>query len=243
MKKVSLYVREHSTRKLVKANSKTTYPMDATFVLRYGDKWETLRGHHSFAEASVAAQRKQLNLFTGEETITLSPRPRSGALDSSIDAYLDSTAEHKSHKTWLAYSKALRGFYASCRCASLAAITLETLKAFVSKMRKENLSDRTIANRLANVVCFLKTHKIDGSLTHPYVEKTVRAYREDEVRAFFKACQKYPELWLLFQFFLCTGAREQEVMHVHYSDIDYKDSIYNVTAKANWRPKDLAERD
>jgi hypothetical protein len=175
MKKVSLYVREHSTRKLVKASSKTTYPMDATFVLRYGGKWETLRGHHTFAEASVAAQRKQLNLFTGEETITLSSRPRSGALDSSIDAYLDSTAEHKSHKTWLAYSKARRGFYASCRCASLAAITLETLKAFVSKMRKENLSDRTIANRLANVVCFLKTHKIDVSLTHPYVEKTVRA--------------------------------------------------------------------
>jgi integrase/recombinase XerD len=71
----------------------------------------------------------------------------------------------------------------------------------------------------------------------------VKAYREDEVRAFFTACLKYPELWLLFQFFLCTGAREQEVMYAEYADIDFRDGIYTVTEKANCRPKDFEERE
>jgi hypothetical protein len=42
-----------------------------------------------------------------------------------------------------------------------------------------------------------------------YVEQKVRAYRPDELKSLFAAAD--PEEWLLFQFFLCTGAREQMV--------------------------------
>ena len=242
--KVTVYTRERLTRKLRRATIKDDSP-ETTFVLRFGTMWETLDHGVDFAHARIAAIGEETALLQGKATI---PEPKArvkapDALDVLIDAYLKSIEEHRSHKTSLAYSLALRAFYNSCRCASVADITEGILKKFIADMKNEKLSDRTIANRVANVVCFLRAHDSDVSLVHRYVEKTVRAYREDEVRAFFKACLKHPEQWLLFQFFLCTGAREQEVMHAEYSDIDFRDSVYNVTAKAHWRPKDLAERE
>ena len=74
-----------------------------------------------------------------------------------------------------------------------------------------------------------------------FVEQTVRAYRPDELKALFAAAT--PEEWLLFQFFLCTGAREQEVMYAEWNDIDFVDGLFTVRAKADWTPKDHEERE
>jgi len=74
-----------------------------------------------------------------------------------------------------------------------------------------------------------------------YVEQKVRAYRPDELKALFTAAD--PEEWLMFQFFLCTGAREQEVMHGEWGDIDFVDGLFTVRAKSNWTPKDYEERE
>jgi len=40
--KVSLYVREHGTRRYKPVKRNTSYPVDTTYVLRYGSTWETL---------------------------------------------------------------------------------------------------------------------------------------------------------------------------------------------------------
>jgi hypothetical protein len=40
--KVSLYVREHGTRRYKPVKRNTSYPPDTTYVLRYGSTWETL---------------------------------------------------------------------------------------------------------------------------------------------------------------------------------------------------------
>jgi integrase/recombinase XerD len=74
-----------------------------------------------------------------------------------------------------------------------------------------------------------------------YVEQKVRAYRSDELKALFAAAT--PDEWLLFQFFFCTGAREQEVMYAEWNDIDFVDGLFTVRAKANWTPKDYEERE
>jgi len=74
-----------------------------------------------------------------------------------------------------------------------------------------------------------------------FVEQKVRAYRPDELKALFAAAT--PDEWLLFQFFLCTGAREQEVMYAEWNDIDFVDGLFTVRAKADWTPKDYEERE
>jgi integrase len=243
LQKVTVYIREHSTRALRTATIKDDNP-NAIFVLRFGTSWETLPKGTDFAHARIAAINKQTAFKRGEATIpTPKAREKSpGNLDVMIDEYLESIEEHRSHRTALAYALSLRAFYASCQLPTVADVTKDTLKNFVKAMKREGLADRSIANRVANVVCFLRAHDSDVTVRHKYTEKTVRAYREDEVRAFFAACTNTP-YWLLFQFFLCTGAREQEVMHAEFSDIDFKDNVYNVTSKPHWRPKDLEERE
>jgi hypothetical protein len=44
MQRVSLYIRNHSTRRYEKAKPKTSYPMGTIYVLRYGGKWENAKG-------------------------------------------------------------------------------------------------------------------------------------------------------------------------------------------------------
>jgi site-specific recombinase XerC len=95
-----------------------------------------------------------------------------GDLDVQIATYLKSIAELRSHKTWLAYSRSLNSFFKSCQCATLAEITEGVLKKFVKDMKKEGLSDPTIANRIAHVVCFLREHDSDASITHRYSIRT-----------------------------------------------------------------------
>ena len=57
--KVTLYTRSHSTRQYQKAKPKA-YPMGTIFVLRYGAKWETLPEGTSFAAATAAKLRKEI---------------------------------------------------------------------------------------------------------------------------------------------------------------------------------------
>jgi hypothetical protein len=67
IQKVSLYVRNHQTRKYELAKPKT-YPMDTIFVLRYGTKWETLKGTLTYFEAAAKAAAKKMEILTGVQT-------------------------------------------------------------------------------------------------------------------------------------------------------------------------------
>jgi integrase/recombinase XerD len=110
-------------------------------------------------------------------------------------------------------------------------------------MDKEGLSDRTMANRIGEVVTLLRYFKIrDVTLSLKYVEKKVRAYRADELDALFAMAT--PDEWVLFQFFLGLGPREQEVMYANWSDVDFVDGIYQVTAhQPRFTPKHYEERE
>jgi integrase len=66
--------------------------------------------------------------------------------------------------------------------------------------------------------------------------------RADELDALFPVAT--PDEWVLFQFFLGLGPREQEVMYAHWSDVDFVDGIYKVTAHpSKFKPKHYEERE
>ena len=67
MQKVSLYVHNRQTCKYELAKPKT-YPMDTIFVLRYGTKWETLKGTLTYFEAAAKAAAKKMEILTGVQT-------------------------------------------------------------------------------------------------------------------------------------------------------------------------------
>jgi hypothetical protein len=111
----------------------------------------------------------------------------------------------KSSKTSTGYRYTLQQFYASTGNLVLSQINTQQLYDFIGYLRREGLGDRTVHNRVGEVVTFLRHFGIkDVTLRVKYVEQKIRAYRPDELKALFVAAD--PEEWLIFQFFLCTGA-------------------------------------
>jgi len=113
---------------------------------------------------------------------------------------------------------------------------------FVTFLRATGAGDRTISNRLVEVGTFLKSSGVKGvTLRHKYVEKTVRAYRPDELQKLFAAAD--PDEWLMFQFLLCSGGREQEVEFAEWDAIDFTDNLFHIRQTKLFTPKDSEERE
>jgi integrase/recombinase XerD len=263
---VAIYTRESGTRKYNPASPRAAYSPNTTFCLRYTEqgkrKWEQL-DVKSYKEAQAASLKKLTELITESckqkpdvgtkisRTLDVhAPRPKptkpvqpSGELmlDAAIDKYVENV-QTKSSKTSSGYRYTLQQFYASTGNSPLSQVTTQQLYDFVGYLRRTGLGDRTIHNRVGEVVTFLRHFGIkEVTMRIKYVEQKVRAYRPDELKTLFAAAT--PEEWILFQFFLCTGAREQEVMNAEWNDVDFVDSLFTAKAKANWKPKDYEERE
>jgi integrase len=239
---VSLYVRVSvkGKRRYVPVNKKKIYPDGTVFCLRYARRWETLSANN--LNAALAARAiKEAALLTEPSTAAKASTKRIG-IDDAISIYLSNTAATKKHRTLLAYTLATREFRKSCHKQFLDEITKQDLTDFVVFQKKQNLSDRTIDNRLTDLGTFLHANNVALSLHQNYTEKKVRAYSVEELRA-LNAASTDEELQA-WQFFLSTGFREDEVAHACYTDIDFKAKTIDVREKRqfDWEPKDKAER-
>ena len=167
-------------------------------------------------------------------------------LDKAIDTY-NANAVKKSGRTSSAYSYTLSQFYRSCGNKPLRRIDQQDLIDFVAYLRGTGVGDRTIHNRLVEVGTMLKASGVKDvkemlrGAQVTYVQKTVKAYRPDELRALFAVAT--PEEWIRYQFFLATGAREQEVMYAEWDAIDFVDKVFHIRQTALFRPKDSEERE
>ena len=209
---VAIYTRESGTRKYKPASPRASYSPDTTLCLRYTQdgkrRWEQL-DVKSYKEAQAASLKKLTELITESckqkpdigtvisRNLNLpAPQPRplkpiqpSGELmlDAAIDKYIENI-EHKSSKTSSGYRYTLQQFYASSGNSLLANVTTQHLYDFVGYLRKEGLGDRTIHNRVGEVVTFLRHFGIkEVTIRIKYVEQKVRAYRPDELKTLFAA--------------------------------------------------------
>jgi integrase/recombinase XerD len=75
-----------------------------------------------------------------------------------------------------------------------------------------------------------------------YDEPEVEAYDSDQLESLFGAADD--EERLLFEFFLATGFRDQEVMYGTWKNVDFKGKVITVRSKPElgFRPKDKEER-
>ena len=252
---VTVYIRKPGTRSRERATTKNSIATGTTFCLRYvrnGQRcWETLKVT-SFAEAQKTAIDRNVDLVVGRAAPVPEPRPvpptpkptiKTGAvpLDVAIDTYNRNVAS-RSGKTVSGYAATMKQFYASCRKPFVQDVTVQDLIDFVTFLRGTGVGDRTISNRLVEVGTFLKASGVkDVTLRHKYVEKTVRAYRPDELQKLFAAAD--PDEWLMFQFYLCSGGREQEVEFAEWDSIDFTDGLFHIRQTAQFKPKDHEERE
>jgi hypothetical protein len=245
--KVTVYVRVPGTRERERATNKNTVATGTVYCLRYvraGKRcWETL-DVTSFAEAQKVAIDRNVALIVGKPVPIPEPRPepikpkptvQTGAvlLAEAIDQYHEKV-KARSGRTVSAYTFTLSQFY---KCVQrkkrfVQDIAQDDLLDFVKFLRETKVGNRTIYNRLVEIGTFLRASGIKDvkemlkGVQVTYVAKVVRAYRQDELAAMFAVANA--EEWILFQFFFCSGAREQEVQFATWNQVDFVDKIFTI---------------
>lgn len=204
-------------------------------------KWLTVGSDLRAAVYARNQKHSELVAADRQQRETAEPEKAPSTLEQAVSRYVGTAKALKAKKTAHGYSYTLREFQKVC-AKPVHKITSADLQAFAIAMKNEGLADRTISNRLGDVVTFLRAHGVkDVSLRWKYVEKKVKSYRPDELEALFAVATL--EERLLFQFFLMTGCREQEVTNAAWDNVDFVDGIYTVKATTDWRPKDCEERE
>jgi integrase len=205
-------------------------------------------GKHA-ADAAAARQRKEAELVAVANGVAVAPPANdTGSLRAAVVDYLDEVKLTKKPKTHVAYSHALGQFLESCSKPTVAALERRDLLKFAAYMRDElELSPRTCNVRFGYLMIFLKAQNVRGLAKKgdwpSYTLEEPEIYEPEDLEKLFAACTPEERLW--YDFFLCTGMREQEVMYCYWSDINFAAPTVRVTHKPDrgWTPKAYKERE
>jgi integrase len=238
-------------------NDKPEKHAEGSYYLEWREKGERRRlsvGKNA-GEAYALKLKKQAELNAAAHGIAVSPALSTvngkRSLAVAVSDYLDEIKLSKKSKTHAAYSKALEYFQESCAKLHLEDIERKDLLKFSAFLRDDKKqAARSVANKFENVMSFLKAQGIRGTdlkiSKHDwprYTEEEPEIYEREDVDTLFASCTEEERLW--FDFFLCTGEREQEVMHTYWSDVNLSHATVRVTHKPDrgWTPKAYRERE
>jgi len=194
-------------------------------------------------QTSVSPSLSASRLVAEQEALI---SPASVSLQDAIESYLDEVRRFRSPKTIAACEHMLNLFGSRLPGRSVKDISREDLLDHMSVLNEKGLGDRTIYNHIMRIGTLLKSHGVVGLLSAAdkpqYDEKDVEAYNSDQLASLFAAANS--EERILFEFFLGTGFREQEVMYTTWKNVDFKGKVISVRSKPEigFRIKDKEER-
>jgi integrase len=217
---------------------------EGVYVLRYRScegkqVWETVGTDPQLA--SIAKLRRE-NALQAEDLGLIShsaqKEPEPAAIDrqsvsDDCQRYLHVVAGTTRRRTLSSYRHALRQFMDTCGLKYTRDLTKSDVQNFVSTLKKEGLSPRTCANRVCVVRSFLRWAGYPDVVSRReiprYTEKVVAAYSTKQmIRLLNASSMEQRPLW---QFFLGSGGREQEVMYATWADIDFDTGLFTVREK------------
>ena len=236
----------------VLVNGKPEKHPEGAYYLEWQEKGKRVRlsvGKDA-QEAAARRQRKQAELNAVESGVSVMPEngDRQRSVAAAVAGFLEETELTKKPKTLAAYTTALTYFTESCRKMYLHEIERYDLRKFAGFLRDEKKqSPRSVYNKFETVMTFLKANGIRGLVGKNdwprYTEEEPEMFEQENLDKLFKACNEEERLW--FEFFLMTGMREQEVMYIYWSDVNFAASTIRVSHKPdrNWTPKAYKERE
>jgi integrase len=169
-------------------------------------------------------------------------------LSEARDKYIDDISARKSWKTADGYKHNVNSFIQACPDVEyMDEIKREHVVKFILFLKDvRGNSARTQRNRVDELATFMRF--FGGELPMPnihrpkFVEKEVFAYSEKEILKLLEYAEG--DDLLVLQFFLASGAREQETMFACWPDICFDNSTFIVRPKEDlgFTPKDFEER-
>ncbi|HKD61862.1 MAG TPA: tyrosine-type recombinase/integrase [Terracidiphilus sp.] len=226
---------------------------DPRLILIKGEPTSSRGGHFYLAwredgklkrQAVGSSPREALNawhLKMGVLTGDVEPEPEpetaeSKTIDAAIAEYLRDVKATKSAATYTAYRRDLAWFRNHCGKHLVSRLDRSDVMVLFAAGREEGLNQKT-TNRKVVVMLHamrgagaeIKLRKGDWPKT---ADKQIEVYTPDELQKFFDACTE--DQRVLFQTFLLTGFRSEEVATLIWPDIHYTTGKISVSAKPQW---------
>jgi integrase len=126
-------------------------------------------------------------------------------------------------------------------------ITREDVLRFYIGLRKRGLSDRTVANKDARLRSFLRFCKVSPADIMPpkpkYEETLPTVYEGDEIRILLESADEY--MTLVIELGNKCGLREQEIMFLEWTDLNFDTGVLRIKGKPLWgfKVKDSEQRE
>ena len=224
-------------------NAKGNYDWNAIADGRYYVEWYvggTRRRESAGVTAAQAleVQRRKHHELEGRKLgipgfETAGETVKKPALHVAITKYLEQIEALKS-LTLIANMKLCSTVLGSSSVTASRSTPGDDLTRFVVTLKKDHgLGSNTILHNSVIVAQFLKRHGRSGITKElPLPERItplVKIYRHEELARFFAACSDQERA--LFATFLLTGFREQEVMFLRWSDVNFELRTVRVTSK------------
>jgi integrase len=218
---------------------------------REGGKRKRLSVGPDAAQAQARRLRKASELNAISNGIALADSEDAGtrrSLDTAIAEFLEETKLSKKPKTFAAYSKTMAYFRESCSKVNIEDIDRMDMLKFAAFLRDvKEQAPRSVWNKFNNVMSFLKANGLRGIVQKndwpKFVQEEPEVYEKDDLDKLFAACE--PGERLLFEFYLMTGMREQEVIYTTWNDVSFTRQTVTVRWKPEygWTPKNFKERE
>ena len=114
-------------------------------------------------------------------------------------------------------------------------ITRDDIFRFHTALRKRGCSDRTVANKHQRLTSWLRFAGIDKTILPPvpkYEETLPTIYTSDEISTLLAEAAPYMKMAILLA--LKCGLRDQELMHLEFSDLNLAEKTLRVQGKPRW---------
>lgn len=223
---------------------------EGVYYLRYlkGKKrvWQAVGAESDAALAAFQNKEHDLQSVALGRSTPEPDQSDSVSVADAVEVYLTEIRRFRSRKTIAACQCILGVFKERLHGRLLTSITRKDLLDHRAALEADGKKPRTVYNHIIRINTFLRSQGIVGLLKREdkpdYDEPEVEAYDADQLQALFAAAD--PEERLLFEFFLKTGFRDQEVMFSTWKNVDFKGKLIKVLSKPElgFRPKDKEER-
>lgn len=177
-------------------------------------------------------------------------KPQGRSVAEAIQAFKDEPPVHLRTRSIGKYKYELESFKAwllKQGKTHLSQLDREDIRRFMTYLvRDEKLEMKTAVNRAVVVLKQMRDAGASIVMAKGDWPRTTEVqpdtYTPEELKPFFAACR--PSEFVLFQTFLLTGFREQEIGFLSWSDLDMRHRTMSVTKKADhdFDPKNYMER-
>jgi integrase/recombinase XerD len=207
----------------------------------------------SFDRVAEAARKKSIELDalgagilpSTEVPAVLAPERRT--IVAAIEDYLDYVKKQRSLRTYRTYRPTLRVVLRNSYTKTYVdEATRNDILKFMNDCFDLGLGARTVYDKLVVVLQFFKrngqTGLVETNDWPEYVDTVRPVYEPEEIEEMLKHSE--PGEAMLIKFCLASGFRDREIRYVTWRDVDFRNSVVQVKAKALWKfqPKNYEER-